>query len=335
MFTVRPGDQPAAHELTITKTEVSSWIESNLKAEYMRQKRANERLRELDPLAAPLAKVSEEGELLVFCPSGLLSALPLHALECDGRLLIDRNPVVYSSSLSVLHHCLLRRSDEIEDFDKITIFGNPSCDRAEAEESSTSLGKSLNVEPLTRDEATKSAFKDKSGKSSIFHYHGHAFFDSVDPLNSALKLHRRATEGSEKGDLTARELLTLSLKIALFVMIACESAQQEINAGEEPTGLLPMLLLAGVNSTIGTLWKCSDAAGRMFTEVFYDVLKAQIKEYPNKDDDVIVVDIARALRQAVLEIRKKRPAPYFWALFVLHGNWKCRFSRKGMKSVCE
>jgi CHAT domain-containing protein len=333
MFTVRPGDQPTAHELAITKTEVSSWIESNLRAEYMRQGRANERLRELDGLVAPLAKLSEEDELLVFCPSGLLFALPLHALECEGRLLLDRNPVVYTSSLSVLHHCLLRRSDKIEDFDKVTIFGNPSCDRAEAEESSKSLGKSLSVKPLTRDLATKTAFKDSSDKSSIFHYHGHAFFDSVDPLNSALKLHQEATEGSKKGDLTARELLTLSLEIALFVMIACESAQQEINAGEEPIGLLPMLLLAGVNSTIGTLWKCSDAGGRMFTEIFYDALEAQIKEHLNKDDDVIVIDIAMALRQTVLEIRKRRPAPYFWALFVLHGNWQCRFSRKGMKSV--
>jgi CHAT domain-containing protein len=333
MFTIRPGGQPAAHELTITKAEIASWIESNLRAEYMRQKRANERLRELDPLVAPLANVSKEDELLVFCPSGLLSSLPLHALECEGRLLIDRNPVVYSSSLSVLHHCLLRRSDEIELFDKITIFGNPSCDRTEAEESSKSLGKCFNVEPLIRESATKTVFKNRSDKSSIFHYHGHALFDSVDPLNSALKLHGAASEGSENGDLTARELLTLNLGIALFVMIACESARQEINPGEEPSGLLPMLLLAGVNSTIGTLWKCSDAVGRMFTEVFYHVLKTQVKENLSKNDDVIVVDIARALRQAVLEIRKKRVAPYFWALFVLHGNWQCRFSRKGMNLV--
>jgi hypothetical protein len=80
--------------------------------------------------------------------------------------------------------------------------------------------------------------------------------------------------------------------------------------------------------------------GLVLFDIFYDVLKAQIKEYlsndnddDDDDDDVIVVDIARALRQAVLGIRKKRPAPYFWALFVLHGNWQCRFSRKGMKSV--
>ncbi|PMD22219.1 hypothetical protein NA56DRAFT_97326 [Hyaloscypha hepaticicola] len=227
MFTIRPGGHPVAHELTVTKAEVASWIESNLRAEYMRQKRANERLRELDPLVAPLAKVSEEDELLVFYPSGLLSSLPLHALKCEGRMLIDRNPVVYSSSLSVLHHCLLRRSDEVEDFDKMTIFGNPSCDRTEAEESSKSLGKCFNVEPLIRESATKTAFKNRSGNSSIFHYHGHAFFDPVDPLNLGLKLHGTALEGSENGDLTARELLTLNLVIALFMMIACESAQQK------------------------------------------------------------------------------------------------------------
>jgi hypothetical protein len=93
MFTVRPGDQSAAHELTITKTEVSSWIESNLRAEYMRQGRANDRLKELNRLVDPLAKLSED-ELLVFCQSGLLFALPLHVLECGGKLFLDRNPVV-------------------------------------------------------------------------------------------------------------------------------------------------------------------------------------------------------------------------------------------------
>jgi CHAT domain-containing protein len=178
---------------------------------------------------APLAKLSKD-ELLVFCPSGLLFALPLRALECEGKLFLDRNPVVYTFCLSVLYHCLLRRSNKIEDFDKVTISGNPSGDRAEAEESPRSLGKSLNMKPLTRDLATKTASKDRSDKSSIFHYHGHAFFDSVDPLNSALKLYQEATEGSEKRDLTAWELLTLSLETALFVMIACKSAQQEINA---------------------------------------------------------------------------------------------------------
>ena len=61
---------------------------------------------------------------------------------------------------------------------------------------------------------------------------------------------------------------------AISLPSACEFAQQEIDAGEELIGLLLMLLLASVNSTIGTLWKCSDAAGRMFTEVFYDILEA-------------------------------------------------------------
>ena len=58
----------------------------------MRQGRANDRLKELNRLVALLAKLSED-ELLVFCPSGLLFALPLHALECEGKLFLDRNPV--------------------------------------------------------------------------------------------------------------------------------------------------------------------------------------------------------------------------------------------------
>lgn len=60
-----------------------------------------------------------------------------------------------------------------------------------------------------------------------------------------------------------------------------------------------MLLLTGVNASIGTLWKCSDAAGKLFTKVFYTVLKTQVEELLSRDDQVIVLDIAPALLQTV------------------------------------
>ncbi|KAK5651725.1 hypothetical protein OQA88_11794 [Cercophora sp. LCS_1] len=99
MFAVRPGSKPVAAKLALGVDEVMLWIQSNLKAEYLRQPRANERFRELDSLVTPLLAESSPGDLLVLCPAGVLAGLPLHALQIDGQLLIERNPVVYTQAL--------------------------------------------------------------------------------------------------------------------------------------------------------------------------------------------------------------------------------------------
>jgi CHAT domain-containing protein len=330
MFTVRPGEEPKAHLLAITMPEVSLWIQSNLKAEYMRQNRAYERLRDLDPLIAPLSDCTSANELLVFCPTSLLCAIPFHALEAGGQLLLERNPVVYSSSLSVLYHCMLRRSEKSCSLKNASIFGNPTGDRSAAEESSLRLAELLHVKPYVRSAATKSAFIAQAQDTTLFHYHGHAAFDAEDPLHSAFTLHQNESATSSENQLTARELLALRLSVSLFVMIACESAQQEIKAGGEPTGLLPMLLLAGVNAAIGTLWKCSDVAGKEFTEVFYREVLSGIER---RSSDAILVDFAVALQKAALKLRERRPAPYFWAPFVLHGNWLHHFDSEKDDSI--
>jgi hypothetical protein len=65
LFTVRPGCEPTYHELEISEKDVTEWATSNLKAEYMRQPRANERMRALDGLIAPLGNLTKPGELLI------------------------------------------------------------------------------------------------------------------------------------------------------------------------------------------------------------------------------------------------------------------------------
>jgi CHAT domain-containing protein len=322
MFTVRPEGEPKAHLLAITMPEVSLWIQSNLKAEYMRQNRAYERLRDLNSLIAPPSDCTSANELLIFCPTSLLCAIPLHTLKAAGQLLLERNPAVYSSSLSVLHHCMLRRSEKSCSLKDASIFGNPTGDRSAAEESSIRLAELLHLKPFVRSAATKSAFIAQAQDTTLFHYHGHAAFDAEDPLHSTFKLHQNESATSSESQLSTRELLALRLNISLFVMTACESAQQKIKAGGEPTGLLPMLLLAGVNAAVGTLWKCSDVAGKEFTEVFYRGVLSGIERHSS---DAILADFAVALQKAALKLRERRPAPYFWAPFVLHGNWLYQF----------
>lgn len=322
MFTIRPGCEAAATELRLSVEEVSLWIESNLKAEYLRQPRAEERLRELDPLIAPLSAESKPGDLLVFCPTGILAGLPLHALQIDNQLLIERNTVTYAPSLAVLHHCLLRRSEEIVHLKRSAVFGDPSCDRSAAAASSKSLAERLGVAPHIGKEATKNSFLSSTRSPGLVLYHGHAAFNPLDPLRSALILNQGGNKESSSKYLTAREILQIRLKMVLFIMIACESAKQEFSAGDEPTGLLPMLVLAGVNSAIGTLWKCSDIAGKEFVQELFTALLHTLAGASSASDRTLF-KLSEAVQTAVLAVRKNRPAPYFWALFILHGTWEC------------
>jgi CHAT domain-containing protein len=322
MFTVRPGYYPEVAKLSMSIEAVSLWIRSNLKAEYLRQPRANQRLRELDKLVEPLSTKSNPGDLLIFCPGGILASLPLHALYIDQQLLIERNTIIYTPSLAILHHCLFRRSEDAVRLNKSAVFGNPSCDRAAAETSSRSIAQSLGVTPYIGKDATKASFMTATQTSDMALYHGHAMFNASDPLGSALVLNQGDNLQDSTRYLTAREILQTHLKLALFIMIACESAMQEVTPGEEPTGLLPMFVLAGVNSAIGTLWKCSDIAGKMFTnELFSTVLKSNTM--PRSDAGPVLFEVAKAVQMAALELRKQKPEPYFWAAFVLYGRWEC------------
>ncbi|KAF2455305.1 hypothetical protein BDY21DRAFT_350377 [Lineolata rhizophorae] len=80
-----------------------------------------------------------------------------------------------------------------------------------------------------------------------------------------------------------------------------------------------MIQLAGANAAIGTLWNLWDTAGSEFVETFYEILRDQAAA--ESDSAHASVNVAEALRRAALDIRKRRPEPYFWALFVLYGNW--------------
>ncbi|RAK77207.1 CHAT domain-containing protein [Aspergillus fijiensis CBS 313.89] len=317
MVSVRPGQEPKISELEILLSDVVSWIQTNMRPTRLRQSSATDRLRNIDPLVAPLATNSNEGELLVFCPTNILSGLPLHALNVGQQVIIERNPVIYSTSLSILQHCLQRQGRARPKSLSVAILADPTSDRAAATESASNLGSQMNTDPLIGTAATAQAFKCAAERVDIFHYHGHVRFDVNEPLESAFKL-------AGEQEVTARDLFSIQMRPKLFTMIACESGRQRILPGDEPLGLMPVLLLAGANAVVGTMWNCWDTAGKEFTESFYHSIHLGWKSSSRSDQEPLpssAIDLALALREAVLGIRKRRPEPYFWALFVLYGNW--------------
>ena len=105
--------------------------------------------------------------------------------------------------------------------------------------------------------------------------------------------------------------LKRSQPIELLVLSACNTAQGD---DEAILGLAGVAVRAGARSTIATLWGANDEATANLMGKFYQNLAADTQ-----------ISKARALRQAQLELLVEEDSlyrhPYYWAPFVLIGNW--------------
>ncbi|WP_322648128.1 CHAT domain-containing protein [Nostoc sp. ChiVER01] len=97
-----------------------------------------------------------------------------------------------------------------------------------------------------------------------------------------------------------------SSAIELLVLSACETAQGDNRA---TLGLAGIAVRAGARSTLATLWTVDDESTAEFMSQFYQELEN------NK------VTKAEALRRAQLKVLTDYEIPYFWAPYILVGNW--------------
>ncbi len=112
------------------------------------------------------------------------------------------------------------------------------------------------------------------------------------------------------GLLSVHELYNLDLPAELVVLSACETALGQEIRGEGLVGLARGFMYAGAPRLVVSLWQVGDASTRVLMPEFYrELLRGGLSP-------------AAALRQAQLAVRKDRPAPFYWAAFVLQGDWR-------------
>ncbi|MEH2123789.1 CHAT domain-containing protein [Nostoc sp.] len=93
--------------------------------------------------------------------------------------------------------------------------------------------------------------------------------------------------------------------IELLVLSACRTATGDKRAA---LGLAGVAVRAGARSTLATLWTVDDESTSEFMGELYRQLDAGVTK-------------AQALQRAQLAILAKENRPYFWAPYVLIGNW--------------
>lgn len=115
-------------------------------------------------------------------------------------------------------------------------------------------------------------------------------------------------EGRDDGVVSAEKILGLRLKgTELVVLSACETGVGEVKVGEGVFGLKRAFILSGAKTVVMSLWSVPSKETTELMTSFYKFMS----EGKTK---------AEALRQAKMDLMKKKPNPFYWGAFVLVGN---------------
>ncbi|MBI1765108.1 MAG: CHAT domain-containing protein [Acidobacteria bacterium] len=149
------------------------------------------------------------------------------------------------------------------------------------------------------------------------HFATHGLLNSAQPELSGLVLSLVDRQGQpQNGFLRALDVFNLKLPAELVVLSGCRTALgKEIN-GEGLVGLTRGFMYAGARRVLASTWSVNDAATAELMQRFYSgLLSAKAHTQP--------LSPAAALRAAQLALwRDKRwQDPYYWAAFVLQGEW--------------
>ena len=154
-------------------------------------------LKQLRPLMTGVDEITDAGDLLILTPSAPLSMVPLHGISVDGQPLIERNLVVYCSSLTLLKQIILR-SRQCETIEErslkaavfTAVYEEPG---GEAEKDSilssvTKLAEEFGATKILGQELTAAKFRNVLESAPWVHYHGHAYYERSSGLEQSFVL---------------------------------------------------------------------------------------------------------------------------------------------------
>jgi CHAT domain-containing protein len=158
----------------------------------------------------------------------------------------------------------------------------------------------------------ETAMSQRVGEYKILHFATHGFLNSEHPELSGLVLTMVDHDGRRiNGFMPLHDIYNLNLSADLVVLSACDTALGKDIKGEGLVGITGGFMSAGSKSVVASLWKVDDRATAALMAEFY---KAMLQDG---------MPPVAALRSAKQTIRQKKAwgAPYFWAGFVLQGDY--------------
>lgn len=149
----------------------------------------------------------------------------------------------------------------------------------------------------------------------FIHFATHGVLDPQEPELSGILLSLVDKEGrpQENGILRLGDVYNLNLPVELVSLSACETALGKRVKGEGLVGLTRGFMYAGAPRVLASLWKVEEVATADSMKLFYEGMLGPQKLRP-----------AAALREAQKQMWQRDPngSPFYWAAFVLQGEWR-------------
>ena len=258
---------------------------------------------------AEAEQVFDQVDTLVFVMDGVLRSLPVAALHDGERYLIENYQVALSLGLE------LRQPRSLLKEELRLISGGISEGRQgfsplpAVEQEVNQITQTIPGSILFNQDFTSAMLANQIDQTSanVIHLATHGQFSSKAEDTFLLTWEDRITVTELNGLLRRRDRIGVD-PIELLVLSACSTAAGDNRA---VLGLAGIAVRSGVRSTVATLWQVRDQSTAIFMEVFYQQLRR-----PG-------VTRAEAVRQAQLALLTdpNYGEPFFWAPFVLVGNW--------------
>jgi len=307
-------------------------------------------------LLAP-ASAALGSKRLIIVPDGALQYLSFAALPSPDRQhrpLIADHEIVTLPSASAM--AVLRRYPHARPSSRtLAVFADPVFDRSDSRLSARTAGsqpivpsdsevvrsaresglRNLARLPFTRREATavlslvdpsrrKQALDFDANRRAVMdpdlanyrfvHFATHGLLNNFHPELSGIVLSMVDERGnSQDGFLSTADVFNLSWSADLVVLSGCRTGLGKEIRGEGIAGLTQAFMYAGAPRVVASLWNVNDAATAELMKRFYEGMLGPKHLAP-----------PAALRAAQLRLQKETrwSAPYYWAAFVMQGEWR-------------
>lgn len=258
-----------------------------------------------DWLIAPVAKDLSGKSTLVLIPSGRLYSVPFASLtDATGAPLAQSKKLLELAKTTDLTRI---PGDKPEPIQHVVAFANATGDLPAASLEGKRIAALFPDSQLFEGaKATKDAFTAYGGKGQALHLATHGEWNIENSLSNFL-----AMAGNQQ--VRQDEIFSLDLAdTSLVILSACNTAMGE-GGGEVKyvASLAEAFWLAGSRSVVASLWAVNDESTSLLMTEFYQ----NLKEGQSK---------AEALRVAQMTVRDnpKFQHPYYWAGFILFGDWQ-------------
>lgn len=256
---------------------------------------------EFGPFVEPIREWAEPGDYLYLVPHDALHYLPLHTLKIDGQHLIERHPVLYTPSASVLKYCQAKRKQEsilkkpgmASDTARALVLGDSHGDLVHARAEAIAVADAFGTRPFLLDDARKSlvssTLAQQKEQIDVLHFACHAYFDPFQPLKSGLLMAPTENGLNEEEEaviektpdglprkwfLTAEEFFGMEMSADLVTLSACDTGASQVRPGDELFGLMRSLIYAGTPSLVMSQWSVDQMSSGILMQEFYEALRA-------------------------------------------------------------